>query len=201
MRQLNQGQGRERGLRGRLDHHGATGSQGRAGFAGDHRRREVPRGDGCGHADGLLDHDQALVGLVAGDHVAIDALGFFGEPLDKGSGVDDFALGLGQRLALFEGHQAAEVVLVFDQQFEPAAQLVGALLGGECTPGWQGLVGGFDGAAGFRGAHLRHGAENLARGRVVDLDGLTIVRIDPSAIDKGLLAEQLGVFKLHVGFP
>ena len=61
--------------------------------------------------------------------------------------------------------------------------------------------GGFDGAAGFRGAHLRHGAENFARGRVIDLDGLTIVRIDPSAIDKGLLAEQLGIFELHVGFP
>jgi len=199
--QLNQSQGRERGLRRRLDHHGATGGQGRAGFTGDHRGREVPRSDSCGHADWLLDHDQALVGLVAGDHVAIDALGFFGEPLNKGRGVDDFALGFGQRLTLFESHQATEVVLVFNQQFEPTAQLVGALLGGQRTPGRQGLVGGFDGTAGFRGAHLWHGTENLARGRVVDLDGLTIVRIDPSAIDKGLLAEQLGIFKLHVGFP
>ena len=34
-------------------------------FAGDHRRREVPRRDGGGNADGLLNHQQALVGLVA----------------------------------------------------------------------------------------------------------------------------------------
>jgi hypothetical protein len=60
------GPGRRTGLRSRLEHHGATGGQGRAGFTGDHRGREVPRGDGGGHADRLLDHDQALVGLVAG---------------------------------------------------------------------------------------------------------------------------------------
>jgi hypothetical protein len=94
-----------------------------------------------------------------------------------------------------------QVVLVLDHQFEPATQLAGALFGGQCTPGRQRLVGGFDGTAGFGGAHLRHGAENFAGGRVVDLDRLTVVRIDPSAIDEGLLAEQLGVFKLHVGFP
>jgi ParB family chromosome partitioning protein len=59
------GPGRRTGLRSRLEHHGATGGQGRAGFTGDHRGREVPRGDGGGHADRLLDHDQALVWLVA----------------------------------------------------------------------------------------------------------------------------------------
>ncbi len=52
-------------------------------FAGDHRRREVPRRDGGGNADGLLNHQQALVGLVAGNGVAVDALTFFGEPLNK----------------------------------------------------------------------------------------------------------------------
>src|SRR5471030_3303094 len=191
--QFSQGEGRERGLRSRLEHHGATGGQGRAGFTGDHRRREVPRGDGRGHAEWLLDYNQALVWLVARNHITVDALGFFGEPLDKGSGVNDFALGFGQWLALLEGHQASQVVLVFDDQFEPATQLVRTVLGGQCTPGRQRLVGRFDGTTGYGSAHFRHSAQNLARGRVVDLDGLTVVRIDPSAINKGLLAEQLGV--------
>ncbi|MCY1370155.1 hypothetical protein D9M69_572380 [compost metagenome] len=83
-------------------------------------------------------------------------------------------------------------------QLEPLAQLGGALLGGQRTPGRQRLVGGLDGAAGFGGAHLRHAAENFASGRVVDLDGLAAVGVLPGAVDVGLLAEQRGVFQLHV---
>ncbi|MNR31513.1 hypothetical protein D3C85_1490270 [compost metagenome] len=135
------------------------------------------------------------------DGVAVDALGFFGEPLDKGSGVDDFTLGFGQWFALLGGHQAGQVVLVLDHQLEPATQLASTFFGGQRAPGRQRLVGGFDGTAGFSGAHLRHSADDLARCRVVDLDRLAVVRVQPLSIDEGLLAEQLGVFKLHVGLP
>src|SRR5471032_1398603 len=197
--QLNQCQRRERRLRSRFDHHGATGSQRRARFTGDHRRGEVPRRDRRGDADRLLDHDQAFVGLVTRNHIAIDALGFFGEPLNKGSGVNDLALGFGQWLALFEGHEATEVVLVFDQQFEPATQLVRTLFGSQCTPGWQRLVSGLDGATGFSCAHFWHSPDDFVGSRVVDLDGLTVVSVQPHAVDIGLLAEQRGIFKLHVG--
>src|SRR5471032_2645980 len=199
VRQLNQCQGRERRLRGRFDHHGATGSQRRACFTGDHRRREVPRRDRGSNADGLLDHDQTLVWLMTRDHVAIDALGFFSEPLNKGSGVNDLALGFGQWLALLEGHQATEVVLVLDQQFEPATQLVRTLFGGQCTPGRQRLVCGLDGATGFSCAHFWHSPDDFVGSRVVDLDGLTVVSVQPHAVDIGLPAEQRGIFKLHVG--
>ncbi len=138
---------------------------------------------------------------MARDSVAIDALGFFGEPLNEGGGIGDFAFGFSQRLALFGGHQASEVVLIFDHQFEPATQLGRALLGGQGTPGRQGLVGCLDGAAGFRSTHLRHGTNDFARGRVGHIDSLAAVRIQPFTIDEGLLAEQLSVFELHVGFP
>ena len=201
MGQLDQGQSGVWGLRSRLEDHGAASGQGRAGFTGDHGGREVPRGDGRGNADWLLDNDQTLVWLVARDGVTVDALGFFGEPLDERGGVGDFALGFGQWLALFGGHQASQVVLVLDHQFEPATQLGRTLFGGQGTPGRQGLVGGFDGAAGFRGAHLRHGTDDFTGGRVGHLDGLAVVRIQPLTIDIGLLAEQLSVFELHVGFP
>ncbi|MDT4855330.1 hypothetical protein FQZ97_896800 [compost metagenome] len=126
---------------------------------------------------------------MTGNHVAIDTLGFFGEPLDKGSGIGDLTLGFGQWLALLQGHQATEVVLVLHQQFEPAAQLVRALLGGQRAPGRQCTVGGLDGTAGFRSAHLRHATNDLAGGRVVDLDGLAAVSVQPGAVDIGLLTE------------
>ena len=41
------------------------------------------------------------LGLVAGDDVAIDALGFFREPFDVRGAVEHFALRLGQRFAHF----------------------------------------------------------------------------------------------------
>ncbi|MCY1185703.1 hypothetical protein D9M73_265070 [compost metagenome] len=101
---------------------------------------------------------------------------------------------------MFGGHQARQVVLILDHQLVPTAQLASTLFGGQGTPGRQGLVGSFDGTTGFGSAHFRNGTDDFARCRVVDLDGLTVVRVQPHAIDEGLLAEQLGVFKLHVGF-
>ncbi|MNJ69598.1 hypothetical protein D3C77_659680 [compost metagenome] len=79
----------------------------------------------------------------------------------------------------------------------PAAQLLGAFLGGQRAPGRQRAVGGLDGAAGFGGAHLRHRAQRRARGGVENTEGLAAVGVLPGAIDVGLLAEQSGVFELH----
>src|SRR5690606_40915593 len=50
----------------------------RAGLAGDHGVGEVPGRDRRHHADRLLDDDDALVGLVLRDDVAVDALAFLG---------------------------------------------------------------------------------------------------------------------------
>ena len=133
--QFGQRQRGKRRLAGRFQDHGAAGGQRRARFAGDHRRREVPRGDGGGNADGLLNHQQALVGLVARNGVAVDALTFFGEPLNKGGGVADFAFGFRQRFSLLEGHQASEIVLILHHKIEPAAQNVRPLFGGQGAPG------------------------------------------------------------------
>ncbi len=77
---------RERGvgrLRRRLAHDRAAGGERGRDLAGDHRGREVPRRDRRDDADRLAQHEDALVRLVAGDHVAVDALRFLGEPLDE----------------------------------------------------------------------------------------------------------------------
>ncbi|MNO80189.1 hypothetical protein D3C76_713860 [compost metagenome] len=197
MRQLNQGQGGERCFVGRLDHHAAAGGQGRTGLAGDHRGGEIPRRDRRADADALLDHQQALVRRRAGNHVAVDALAFLGEPLDEGGGVADFTQRFVQRLALLQGHQLGEVVFVFQQQFVPAAQDLRAFLGGPGAPAFQRGVGGLDGAHGFRAAHQRHAAEQFAAGRVGHRDAAAVIGIAPLAGDIGLLAEEVVVFQIH----
>ena len=82
--------GKRRLLRG-LDDERAAGSERGTGFARDHGEREIPWSDRGDDADGLLDHDDALVGLMLRDRVAVNALPFFGEPLDERGGVGDFA--------------------------------------------------------------------------------------------------------------
>ncbi|MNZ78193.1 hypothetical protein D3C78_967580 [compost metagenome] len=198
--QFNQGQGAEGCFVGGFDHHGAASGQGRGDLAGDHRRREVPRRDGGTHADALLDHQQAFVIGRARDYIAVDAFAFFGEPFDKGGGVTDFAQGFVQRFALFEGHQLGQVVFVFEQQFEPAAQDLCAVLGGAGAPVGQGHFGGFDGTFGFGAAHQGHMAEQLAVGRVGYRQATAIVGVAPAPGNVGLLAQQRIVIEFHARY-
>ena len=128
--ELGQRERRERRLRRRLQHDGAAGGDRRTGLARDHRQRKIPRRDAGDDADRLLDDDDALVGLVPGNGVAVDALRFFAEPFEEGRRVGDLAARFGERLALLGGHQPREIFLVGDHQLEPAAQDGGALLRG-----------------------------------------------------------------------
>ena len=188
--QRGHGQGRERRFRRRLDDARATSGQCRAGLAGDHRRREVPRGDRRDDANRLFADDDARIALVAGNGVAVDAFGFFGEPLDEAGGVEDFTLGFGQWLALFEGEDFGEGIGVFQHQGVPALERIAAFLGGQCTPGRPGLIGGVDGLARVFGTEVRHLADEFTGGRVEDVLLRTVGRIQPLAVDVGLLAEQ-----------
>ena len=95
---------------------------------------KVPRRDGGADTDRLLDGEDALVGGVGRYGVAVGALAFLGEPLNKGRAVGDLALGFGQRLAAFQRHQFGQAVLVGHDQIEPAAQYLGARLGGLLFP-------------------------------------------------------------------
>ena len=98
----------------------AAGGERRARLARDHRGGEIPRRDGGDDADGLAQHHDAFVGLVAGDDVAVDALAFLGEPFDERGRVGDLALRFRQRLALLGGHDDREIVEVRQHEVEPA---------------------------------------------------------------------------------
>ena len=173
--------------------------QRRTGLARDHRQREVPRRDARDDADRLLDDDDALVGLVAGNRVAVDALGLLGEPLEKRRRVDDFTLGLGERFALLDGHEPRQVFLVLDHQLIPPAHDRRALLGRLLPPRRQRLLGGFDGRPRFVRAALRHCPDDLSRRGVVDVDRGARLRVRPRAVDVDGLAKQLGVLEGDAG--
>ncbi len=61
---------------------------------------------------GWRKHDDALVGLVAGNDIAVQPFGLFGEPLDERGRVGDLALGLGERFALLGRHEHREIILM-----------------------------------------------------------------------------------------
>ena len=194
-RQLGQRQCGKGRFVGGLEHHGAARGQRRGDLAGDHRGREVPGRDRGGHADGLLERQQALAGLGALQHVAVDALGFFGEPLQERRGVGDLTGGLGHGLALFRGHDGGEILLVLHHQLGPLQQDRGAFLAGLGAPGGQGGLGAGDGLFGFLAAQLGHGHDGLAGGRVVDGDRRAIARGNPLAVDVAGVTQQFGTRK------
>ncbi len=107
--QRERGQGRV--LRGLADHR-AAGGQGRGDLARDHRGGEVPRGDGGHHAHGLLEREHAPAGHGRGDDLAVHARGLLPEPFDVAGGIGDLALAFGQGLALLQGDERAEPVLM-----------------------------------------------------------------------------------------
>ncbi len=151
------------------------------GFARDHRERKIPWRDCGDDADGLLDDDDALVGLMLRDCVAVDALPFFGEPLDERGGVGDFAFCFGERLALLEGHELGEIFLICEQEIEPLAENYGAFFRGFLAPCGEGAIGGFDGLARFAGAEIGNIGDDFACGGIVYRK--CFARGDPLAVD------------------
>ena len=184
-------------MTGGLDNHGATGGQGRAHLAGNHGGREIPRGNGRAHADGLLEHDDALIACVCGNGVAIHALGFFAKPFDKTGGIGNFAAGLGQRLALLGGHDLRQVFLVGHNQLEPAAQNNGPFFAGAGAPLRQCALCSLDGPARFCRACFGHSAHKRTGGRVGDCQSGAVVGIDPGSIDGALRTQQAGIGEFH----
>ena len=74
--------------------------------------RKVPGRDRAHHAHGFAQDQDAAIGEVLGNGLAVDSLALFGKPLDEACGIGDLATRLGQRLALLEGHELRQVLLV-----------------------------------------------------------------------------------------
>ena len=102
-RQLGEGEGRERRIFRRFDHDRAPRGKRRGNFARDHGAGKIPRRDGGDDTNRFARDDDARIGFMRGDGIAINTFRFLGIPFDEIGAVDDFATGFGQRLALFGG--------------------------------------------------------------------------------------------------
>mmetsp|Transcript_59426 Transcript_59426/g.140466 ORF Transcript_59426/g.140466 Transcript_59426/m.140466 type:complete len:548 (-) Transcript_59426:2329-3972(-) len=189
--QLGHGQGGQRRGLGGLDDDRAARSERRCDLARDHRKREVPRRDRRTHTHGLLDHKVALGRVGGGNRLAVDPLALLGKPVQEARAVNHLTAGLGQRLALFGGHQPGQVVGMLHQQLLPAQQHRSALLGRLGPPGVQGIGGGGDRGLGLGAAQVGHLGQFAAGGRVGH--GKAGRTSHPFAVDQGLGAQQAGV--------
>ena len=118
---LRQGDGGEGRLAGRLDHGGAAGGEGRTQLARQHGGREVPGRDQGARSDRLaIGQDQMAQRAVLG--FADQPLGLAGEPFQEAVGVGDLALGLLERLAVYQRYQGAQTLKIVVDQRRPFAQ-------------------------------------------------------------------------------
>ena len=172
MRQFGERERGERRFAGGLDHEGAAGGQRGRAFARDHGIGEIPRRDRGDDADRLLQHDEAAARGIGGDHIAIDALTFFGEPFDEGRAIGDLAARFRERLALFGGHDGCEVFLVGHDELEPFAQQHGAFFRGLLFPCRESVMRGVDGGARVGASEIGDISKLRAGRRIGDREGL-----------------------------
>ena len=109
LREIRNSQRRNRCFGTGLHDHGTTSRERSAGFAQDHGDGKVPGNQRRGDTNGLLDSHDATIGRRRHGNVAVDALGFTGEPPGEAGGVVDLAHGFGQRLTGFVGEDAREI--------------------------------------------------------------------------------------------
>jgi hypothetical protein len=185
------GQRRERRLLCRLEHHRAAGAERGGRLAGRHRGREVPRGDPGGHPDRFLRDDDSPVRRVGRDRVAVDPFGLLAEPLHEARRIRDLDSRLRQRLALLGGEENRQLLLAFEHQIRPAAHDPSAVTGQQRSPSRQRAIGGFDRPPRLPRPHPGHGGDHPAACRIHDVEGRSVVGVDPAAVDVGLAQQQV----------
>lgn len=197
MRQLRQGEGCEGCLAGRLGDRRAADCERGAGLPRDHGGGEVPRRDQPAHAHRLLDSDHPVAGDRGRDRLAVDPRRLLAEPLEEVGRVRDLALGVGERLAVLQRYQGRQVLGVLVDQLVPPPEQLGAAAARLCAEGGEGRLGCLDCLCCVLGVELGAGADQLAGGWVVDLEGLAGGGLDPFAVDVADVGlEEGGIFEL-----
>jgi hypothetical protein len=134
---------------------------------------------------------------VAGNRVAVDALGLLAEPLQEAGGVGDLDARLGQRLALLGGQERRQLLLVVHQPVGPAAHDARAVLGEHALPARQRALGGLDRAARLGRAHARDLGHGLLRRGVDHREGRARIGVDPLAVDVAPAQQEIGLEDGH----
>ena len=105
-------------------------------------RREIPRREGGGDADRLLDHELARVLDAARNDAAIGAAAFVGEPVENIRRGHHFHAGFGEDLALLHGHDGRDLLGALADQVGGLAHDLGAVIGRHGAPDGEALFGG-----------------------------------------------------------
>ena len=121
------------------------------------------------------------------------SLGFLGVPLHKARTVDNFASAFYKGLALFGGEDAAQVVLVGNEQIKPLAQDDASLFAGFGAPSRPSGVCSGNGGFCFGGAKVGHIGQLDAQRRVVHIKPLAAWH--PLSVDERIGLEEAGFFK------
>ena len=143
----------------------------------------------------MFQNDNPLVGLVAGDDVAINAFCLFAEPFDEGGAIEDFALGLGKGFAHFDTEDLAKVIGVLDHQIEPFAQDCGAFLACLCCPVLLGVICYVNGAAHIFDWGVGHLGDNFSGRGVANREAIGAV--DPLAANERAGFQECGIIQFH----
>ena len=114
--------------------------------------------------------DKALIGPRRRNGLAINPLRFLREPQQEIRRILYFRRRGAERFALLLRHCAGEVILALDHQLPGAVQNGRAVVCRRGGPGGKGFVGGIDGARGLFAAAVRNFLDNVAVGRVGDLE-------------------------------
>jgi hypothetical protein len=120
------------------------------------------------YADGLLDDQNPLGCARRRHHVAVDAFGFFCKPLQEGGCIIHLSASFGQRLAFLERDDGREVLPVHQDEFIPAVNDLGTLLGARLFPSRERPSGGVYRHAGLGHAKARQLSQDFSRGRIVE---------------------------------
>ena len=127
-------QGAERSQGGGLEHRGAARRERRGDLACRHGEREVPGGNQQAGADGAAYGGDLQPGFGGEAGAAKVAGGFFGVPAQVVCRVGDFAAGLVEGLAHFEGHEPGDDFGALRHERVGAVEDVGAFADAGCRP-------------------------------------------------------------------
>ena len=184
---LAEDQGGQRGSRRRLEDDRVAGREGRADLPAGHHDRVVPRRDRGDHADRLAPDHRGQAGRVLVDRLAFHHPRGTGEEAQVVDDDRDLVDRGADRLAGVLRLEAAELLATRLERVGELQEHAAALGRGRVLPGLEGGRGGVGGAVDvLRGGRLDL-RDDLAVGRVLDIERLARRRIDPFAADELLV--------------
>ena len=185
--QLGHTERRQRRLLGRLEDDDVTGRERRRDLPDGHHQRVVPRCDLADDPHRLAADHRCVPAHVLAGRAALEQPRRAGEEADVVGRDRDLVARRRHRLAHVLGLELCELLGVRVERVRELEQRLGALAGGRLEPLGQRRLRSVDRPVDVRLGSVRHLADRVACGRVDDLGGLALRRVDPLPPDEILV--------------